>query len=378
MARGGAVDRRLETISRELLTPLVRRAMGDSSAALQSWSREPVYGGFGGAIGGTAIFRFQGQTTGHQSWSLILKVLYQRPQENEASPYYWKREYEVYRSGMLDELPDYTFACPMIYGLEDFGDSCWIWMEDIDERKPDWSLSDYHHIAIRLGRLNGIYLTGHRLPDYDWLTHGWHCAIIPALADTFDRLDVLLEHPLARRALPMNAKADIESIWNSRERYCRALAALPSTLCHIDAFRRNLLHRKDDIVLLDWAAAGHAAVGEELVALVAVSLYNDGFSHGHAEELDAAVFAGYIKGLREIGWAGDAKQARIGYTCAMVLRGLAGVAQDINLLMNEGKHEGLKQDHGRHHINDVADFFAEVRRFRLLGMAREAQGLLTA
>lgn len=372
------MDKRLETISTETLTPLVRKSTGDSSVELLSWTRQPVYGGFGGAIGGTAIFRFKGQTAKHQPWSLILKILYQRPQENESSPYYWKREYEVYRSGMLNELPPNTFAAPTIYGLADFGDSCWIWMEDIDDRKPDWSLPDYHQIAIRLGRLNGFCLTGHPLPDYNWLTHSWHCAIIPALADTFDRLDILLEHPLARRGLPMDAKADIVSIWNSRQQYCQALAALPPTLCHIDAFRRNLLHRKDDIALLDWAIAGHAALGEELVALVAVGLYYGRFSHSYAEQLDAAVFDGYVKGLRQSGWNGDAKQARIGYTCAMTLRGLAGVAQDIGLLMNEHKREWLKQNHHCPHINDVADFFAEVRRFRLLRMAKEAQDLLTA
>lgn len=378
LARYDFVDMRLEAISTELLTPLARKSMEDSSVELRSWVREPVHGGFGGAIGGTAIFRFKGQTTRHQPWSVILKVLYQRPQETQTSPYYWKREYEVYRSGMLDDLPHNTFARPLIYGLTDFGDACWIWMEDIAELKPDWSLSDYHNIALHLGRLNGAYLMGHPLPDYDWLTHGWHCAIVPPLADAFDKLDVLLEHPLARRSLPIDAKADIESIWNSRERYRRALANLPQTLCHIDAFRRNLLHRKDDVVLLDWAAAGHAGLGEELVALVAVSLYYNSFSHSYAEQLDAAVFAGYVKGLREIGWSGDAKQARIGYTCAMVLRGLAGVKQDIDLLMNEDRHEELKRNHHSHNMNDIADFFAEVRRFRLLRMAKEAQDLLAA
>ncbi len=374
--RNDFVDKRLETISTELLTHLVRTAMDDSSVEIQSWARESVSGGFGGAIGGTAIFRFSGQTMRHQPWSVILKVLYQRPQENEASPYYWKREFEVYRSGMLDDLPDSTFACPMIYALEDFGDACWIWMEDIRECKPVWSLSDYHHIAIHLGRWNGAYLTGHPLPDYDWLTHDWHCAIVPALADTFDRLELWLEHPLARRTLPLDAQANIESIWNNRERYCRALAGLPRSLCHIDAFRRNLLHRKDDIVLLDWAVAGQARVGEDLVALVAVSLYHDSFSRSYAQQLDAAVFEGYVRGLRQSGWTGDAKQARIGYVCAMVLRGLAGVKQDMNLLTDKSRQAELKEIHHSDSIDDIADFFAEVRRFRLLQMAQEARGLL--
>ena len=55
-----------------------------------------------------------------------------------------------------------------------------------------------------------------------------------------------------------------------------------------------------------------------------------------------------------------------------------GVKQDIDLLMNEDRHEELKRNHHSHNMNDIADFFAEVRRFRLLRMAKEAQDLLAA
>ena len=370
------MDKRLGDITTERLTPLARRALRDSSAAIRSWTRAPVYGGFGGAVGGTAIFRFEGQTTAHGPWSIILKILYQRPQENPSSPYYWKREYEVYRSGMLDGLPPNTFAAPRIYGLEDFGDACWIWMEDLGGGKPDWSLADYRETAIRLGRLNGAYLMGRPLPAYEWLTDSWHCAIVEGLADAFARLDGWLEDPLARRCLPMDAKAEIEWIWNNRSQYCRALANLPRTLCHTDAFRRNLLHRQDDIALIDWAIAGQGGLGEDLVALVAVSLYYGRFSHSYAQQLDREVFAGYVEGLRESGWDGEAKLARLGYVCGMTLRGLAGVVQDIDLLMNEDNHQWLMQNHQCLDIDETAGFFADVRRFRLLKMAREVQELV--
>ena len=369
------MDKRVETIGKETLLPVVRKALGDSSLELASWLREPVYGGFGGAVGGTALFRFKGQTTSLADWSVILKILYQRPQENQSSPYYWKREYEVYRSGMLDDLPSNAFAIPKIYGQADFGDCCWIWMEDIKERKPDWSLADYHRIGIRLGRFNGAYLTGRPLPAGKWLTRDWHAAIMPGLAAGFARLDALLQTPLAQRCLPMDAKAEIEAIWKGRAQFCQALAKLPRTLCHIDAFRRNLLHRENDVVLIDWAVAGPAAVGEDLVALVAVSLYHGHFSQDYAAELDAAVFAGYVQGLRERSWNGDPKLARIGYVCAMTLRGLAGVLQDVHLLNDSDRHEELRQNHGPD-IAEVADLFADIRRFRLLKMAREARDLL--
>ena len=90
------------------------------------------------------------------------------------SPYYWKREYEVYRSSLLDDLPPDAFAAPQIYALEDFEDCCWIWMEDIVDLKPSWELADYHDIARRLGRFNGACLSARALPDYEWLSHDWH------------------------------------------------------------------------------------------------------------------------------------------------------------------------------------------------------------
>ena len=369
---------RLESLSIPYLTRLARIATHDPKIEVTSWECQPVHGGFGSAVGGTALNRITVKTSSGRPCSLIQKILYERAGKVVQSPYYWKREYEVYRSGMLDNLPADSFSAPRIYGTEDFGDTCWIWMEDSEDIKDEWSLADFHNIALRLGRFNGAWLTQNPLPDYDWLGHNWHSAIVPPLADSFDELDRALEHPLVRVALPIDAKAEIESIWNDRQLFQDALARLPQTLCHIDAFRRNVLHRENDVVLLDWALASISGIGEELVCLVAVSLYYDKFSADFADRLDKTVFAGYIEGLRQAGWQGDSKLARIGFTCGMALRGLAGVKQDINVLMDAAKHQNLKQVHQSQSLEDIAGLFADVRRFRLLKMAREARELLSA
>lgn len=335
-----------------------------------------MHGGFGGAIGGTALFRFTLSTPARILISLILKIQRQRPNETEQSPYYWKRESEVYRAGMLDNFPPGSFDVPNIYLVEDLEDACWIWMEDLGDTQKDWSLRDYAETAERLGRFNGAWLRQAALPRAPWLSKAWHSAIVPALADVFDRLDHLLVDPLAQMTLPIDAKAEIESIWTSREIYRRALAELPQTLCHFDAFRRNVLYRNRAAYLIDWALAGVGAVGEDLVSLVAVSLYYEGYTQEYAAELDEVVFAGYLTGLRESGWQGDARLARLGYTCGMTLRGLAGVKQDIRLVTNKSNVDHLVQVHNMDSAEDVARFFADIRRFRLLKMAREARSLL--
>ena len=370
-------ENRLESLSIPYLTNLVRIATDDPGLEVTSWEYHPVHGGFGSAVGGTTLNRVTVMTSSGRPCSLILKILYERPGEVVQSPYYWKREYEVYRSGLLDNLPPDSFSAPRIYGTEDHGDACWICMEDIEDIKDEWSPDDFHNIALRLGRFNGAWLTQNPLPDYDWLSHNWHSAIVPQLADSFDGLDRALEHPLVQIALPIDSKEEIISIWNDRHLFQGALAQLPQTLCHIDAFRRNVLHREDDVVLLDWALAAISGIGEELVCLVAVSLYYDNFSASFAEQLDKTVFAGYIKGLRQAGWQGDPELARIGFTCGMTMRGLAGVRQDINVLIDAANHQNLKQVHQSQSLEDIARLFADVRRFRLLKMAREARDLLS-
>ena len=363
-------------ITDDYLASLAKIATDDPDCAVAAWHSAAVRGGFGGAVGGTALYRYTINTVAGGVVTLILKVLWRRPSETEQSPYYWKREFEIYRAGLLDDLPAVTFSLPRIYRLDDLGDACWIWMEDIAEAAAEWTLEHFANIASRLGRFNGAWLRPQDLPRAAWLANNWHSAIVPALADTFDKLDQLLNDPLAQLTLPLDARDEIAAIWRDRELFRRALAELPRTFCHFDAFRRNCLVHEDDIYLIDWALAGIGGLGEDLVSLVAVSLYYEGYTREYARELDEHVFAGYVKGLREAGWIGDGRLARIGYTCGMTLRGLAGVKQDINLLLDRSNHAQLKENHRLESVEEVADFFAKIRRFRLLDMAREARSLL--
>ncbi len=358
------------------VTELARKASGDDNFEARSWRSEPVQGGFGSAVGGTALFRLRVWSADDHCCSLVLKVLYPRPDETQDAPYYWKREFELYRSGILADIPRNAFVPPRLFAVEDRADACWIWMEDINDTKSAWTLDDFADVAERLGRFNGAWLGQTPPPAAPWLSRSWHAAIVPALSDCFRQLDDLLQHPVARVTLPLEAKCEIEAIWRDRAIFVKALFRLPQTFCHYDAFRRNILYRGDDAVLLDWALTGLGAIGEDLVSLVAVSLYYDGYTRAYAEALDELAFASYISGLRETGWRGDEELARIGYTCGMTLRGLAGVKQDIELLTNDAAENQLRQLHQENDPKQIARDYADVRRFRLLKMAREARSLL--
>jgi len=313
----------VKNITQETLRPIICQLLADPSAIPTTWEIAPIHGGTGSMVGGTALYRIVGETATQSSWSLVLKILYARPDEAVNSPYYWRREYELYQSQMLTALPTNGLTSPRIYGCTEFSDACWIWMEEIEQERQSWDWADYTLVARRLGRFNGAYLTEHSIPDEPWLSDQWHCRIVPPLADLFDNLDKYLQEPLVQRVLPLFKKDEILAIWQERERYCEALAGLPQTFCHLDVFPQNLFHNEHSTQLIDWALCGRGAVGEELVCFVSLSLYSPDLSLSQADKLDHTIFAGYMAGLRDVGWTGDEKLVRLGYTCAMTLRGLA-------------------------------------------------------
>ena len=99
------MDRRVESITQETLTPMVRQVLDQPMAVPTTWEITPIHGGWGSAVGGTALYRIGGGTETKDTWSLMLKILYERPGETVDSPYFWKREYELYRSQSLSRCP---------------------------------------------------------------------------------------------------------------------------------------------------------------------------------------------------------------------------------------------------------------------------------
>ena len=59
------------------------------------------------------------------------------------------------------------------------------------------------------------------------------------------------------------------------------------------------------------------------------------------------------------------------------LPAVEGTATHHQALLDPAQHQQLRIVHNSDSLDDIAAFFAEVRRFRLLKMAREARRLLT-
>lgn len=314
----------LQAVDRSTLTPLVSQALDSDAITLLDWQVAPYGGG-----AGRCVYRFVGRATDRGKvvpWSLILKAV--RAPEGEVDPSaspYWKREMLAYQSGLLADLPG-GLAAPRCFGVvEPQTGEGWLCLEEIvDAAGGRWPDERFTTVARHLGRFSAAYLVARPLPTYPWLSRGWFRSHVARAAEAVAQFPTLLDHPLLRPALPGDIAARVLQVIDERETLFDALDALPQTFCHLDAFPRNLFVRNQggedpQIVAIDWEYAGVNAVGAELAPLVGGSLLFDETELATAAELEAAVFASYLGGLRDAGWQGDQELVRLGYNAALVL-----------------------------------------------------------
>ncbi|MCB1045479.1 MAG: phosphotransferase, partial [Acidobacteria bacterium] len=310
----------LETINETVLQPLVQQVLANPSVEIVKWNYEKLHGA-GGGLGGTVIYRFSGLGQVQDKlipWSLVLKILQARADESSSS-HYWKREAEAYRSGWLNTLSG-GLVTPRCYAIDDHPDFIRIWLEDVqDSFGSAWTLSHYGLVARHLGQFNGQYLAQEVIPTFSWFSSQWIRQDLATAAPSFEKMRSLLDHPIIRRFFPPPLGEKALRLWAEKERFLMVLEGLPQTVCHFDAFRRNLFGRsnadgKTQIVAIDWSYVGSGPPGAEIVALVWVTLFFRDVEASQARDLAGVVFANYLDGLRDSGWQGDPRQVRFAFT----------------------------------------------------------------
>lgn len=310
---------RLETlrmIDLTVLSDVVRQERRSPTFEITEWSVERL--STKGAVNPDGLFLFKGQGRDGgdlQSWSVVLKRLRNPGVEQDPRDlWYWKRELLAFRSGFLVNLPANSIIAPRFYGMTEYDDSAWVWMEHIQvEPGPRWSVAEYTHAAYQIGRLNGAYVTGTPLPDFPWLckdhNRSWSNVWPP---------DQAWESSVVRANFPAPLQERIFKLWDERERFFDAVNRLPQTFSHFDFQRRNLfLHSHNNqhtIIAVDWAQCGYGALGAELAYLLEGSTLLFEIEPDELAELEPPVFEAYLAGLREMGWAGNSDLVRLGYT----------------------------------------------------------------
>ena len=378
----------IKDIDRAMLTNLVRQALGSPTAEIRQWKHEPV-SYINTEESSLGVHRFKGTAEHHgevRPWSIVLKAV--RAPINLTDQTFWnyhRREILVYESGLAAGLPD-GLSAPRCLGVMKYAeDVCWLWLEDVfDSAIPTWSLAEYGLAARRLGKFNGAYATGRPLPDFPWLSRNW----MRGWLGEYDRgcretLRLIAdehfwEHPLLISDFPRPITEEVLRLWESHEALLSVLDQLPGTFCHMDAYRPNLFIRRDaqgnaQAVAVDWVFAGIGGLGEEIANLLAASLIWLEYDASQAKQLDEAIFAGYLDGLREAGWQGDSRLARLGYTASCALRwGVVGLWW-LEKLDNPQERTNF-ENHWNRTMPELVSQWAKTTYY-LLGLADEAYEL---
>ena len=311
-----------------------------------AWAHEPLrYTVLAPVSGG--LFRVHGTARSGGAtvpWSLVLKVTKSPAEattgggavlpagfgEDPSHEQYWKREAEAYRTGLLSDLPGRLVA-PRCFDVVEHADrGIWLWLEAIDdEYGGTWPLARYGLAARHLGQFNGAYLTGRPLPAAPWLARDWLRQWTGRHADPtrwqlLER-DAVWAHPLVRRAFPTPITARVQRLRQLIGPLLDATDRLPQTLCHQDAYSRNLLSRRTpegqaQTVAVDWANVGPGTIGGDaghLAAATSVFLDVPSTDFAHLHQL---VFEGYLDGLTDAGWRGDRHLVRLGYLGTFLTR----------------------------------------------------------
>jgi len=373
-------ETKLGWVNPGVLSPVVRNATGRPHGEVASWTTKRIYGGIGRGLG---VFRVVGEAVDRGepfTWSVVVKVVGvgRGAVDNPAAWNYWKREALAFESRALEQLPGGVVA-PRCWGVTQLEvGAVAIWLEELrDDGPSSWSLADYGQAARHFGCFNAAYLRGERPLDHSWYSHDWMKGRVEACATP---VALLLEHrdnPWIQRMHPPDVLERILRVWEEREWFYRVIAGLPQTFCHQDAFRRNLFrrgHAHEETVAIDWAGAGIAPIGAEMVPLVVTTVGMHEFEVERWRELEGAALAGYLQGLNEGGWKGDPRLPRLGYAASVILRfGVPGNLQ-VATLLNEQQWPELEKSVGCP-IGELCDFWAHVRRSVVLPFAEEAHTL---
>jgi hypothetical protein len=376
------VREQVERLAPGRVQAVAQAALAEPGAALVEWRAAPLKGSLDALDAARSVFLFEGTArirAAERPWCAVLKVLAPAPgQHNHGHADYWRREQELYGSGMLESLPA-RLRAPRCYGCDELPSrSVWLWLEHVhDDAERPWRAERWAQVARQFGRFNGAYLVGLPLPS------------APALGGRRLRTSLGRYRPLVAQiaAAPHNAAvahwwpesvvAAILRLWEERESFCAVLERLPQTFCHGDAIARNLLARRlargaDELVAIDWECAGYYAAGEEVGQTLSVAAAFYDIDPAGLPALDEALFTSYLDGLRDTGWRGEPQQVRLAYVAHAALRNAFNAVGATG--PSEAGRAGALQVYG-HTWEELAERRAAVRPF-LLTLAAEARGML--
>jgi hypothetical protein len=219
---------------------------------------------------------------------------------------YWKREWEAYRSGLLDALPGELRAPRTYLCTEPAPDECWIWMEDVEGQPgTTWDIDDYDSVGFDLATTQAAFASGRSvLPSQPWLSRGWLRSWTDGLAHQLGSIDddSLWQQDWQAPAAALRPR--LQTLWAAREDLLSIVESAPQTLVHCDLWPANLIAADDGTtVAIDWSQVGIGAIAQDLDQLTLDPVWMQVLPDASLDDLEAHVLPGYLSGLRSAGFA---------------------------------------------------------------------------
>jgi len=233
---------------------------------------------------------------------------------------YWRREAEVYARGLQDVYADEGIRGPEVLEVAELpGGDVQLRLEAVEGRSgAALTADDLVRFARHLGQAQGRLA---RTPiDHPWLSRGFladHVAskhVDPAWLDE----PRAWAHPLVATHWPAGLREGLSRLWTRRDDLLARAAAAPRTLGHLDCWSHNLFAQGAGFVLLDWACAGDAALGEDASNLVYEAVMDGFIPPDDLPMLSARVLEAYLDGVAASGWPGPVDAVRAGYLASAV------------------------------------------------------------
>lgn len=232
----------------------------------------------------------------------------------------WRREALVYQEGLQNLYAPEGLRGPRVHAVE------WSPDGDVEVVLEDVAGVDgaslgadaLLDVAHRLGRAQGrLALAPVPRP---WWSRSFlrdHVAskhVRPELlAD-----DGAWDHPLIRATWAPELRPAVAWLHAAREGLLGLAEAAPRTIGHLDLWGRNLIVARDGLVLLDWATAGDAALGEDLSNLLLEAALDELMPADEVAGLAEPCLAAYTAGVVSSGWGGDPRWVALGFGAAAV------------------------------------------------------------
>jgi hypothetical protein len=215
----------------------------------------------------------------------------------------WRTEALAYRSDLRDRLPE-GLTMPRAVGVFDLDEvSNAVWLEEVNVVDRPWDLARYTRAARLLGRhatsarvMDLVESVGHTMTIQTYYDGRLSMQVLPVLRD-----EGVWQHPLVAAAFDDALHARLLAAADRSAEYADELDAITKVASHGDACPNNLLARQDSdgFTMIDFGFWGPGPIGFDLAQLLVGDVQIGRRGSDDLAEIDAAILAGYMAGLRD-------------------------------------------------------------------------------